>query len=104
MTLKQIYLLVPVQGQSLKITAVEKIKVIGGRANAEREREVYERELNGGKTWKERLADCKSTEDFDALDKSAWVVHSDTYRNWSSHRTFDTWNIDERVDALLDQP
>lgn len=105
MTRRNIYLLVPQKGTGSFVggIAADKIEVIGGRANAEKRREAFERELNGGKTWNEALQASQSKEDVENVRNNLWHVHSDTDRNWSDFRQYNSWNVQDRVEALLNQ-
>jgi len=96
---KQIYILVPKKGQNGFVAGIDasKIEVVGGRANAENRREAFERELNGGLTWNERLQACKSSSEIQAFRNDAWQVD----RAWMEFKSYDSWNVSDRVNALL---
>lgn len=106
MNRRNIYLLVPQKGVRNLVKGIdaERIRVVGGRANAERQRDEFERELNGGKTWNELLSGCKSLEEIDRVAQDGWQVHSDTDRSWSEMKSYATWpeRVQTDIEALLD--
>jgi len=81
----------------------DKIEVVGGRAKAEKRREALERELNGGKTWHEGLEACKSKEEIETFSKSGWRVDCDTDAQWQNFKSYGSWPVQEKIEALLNE-
>lgn len=98
MTRRNIYLLVPSQGIGWKGIDPAKIEVVGGRANAIKRGEALERELNGGHLASDMVPPQFTVDQF----RDAWRVHVDTDNSWASSVYYRSWNVDARVEALLD--
>jgi hypothetical protein len=105
MNMRNIYLLVPVKGQNgFKAgMAIDKIRMhIGRGAKLDAAHITFERELNGGKTWKEILEDCKTPEQFADHKANAWQVYDDTWSQWNSFIGSQDWPVQKEVDAYIE--
>ncbi len=99
--MKTYYLLVPVKGLRFKTGMdISKIGIHVGRKGVAEAATALERDLNGGKTWREWLSSCASHPDFEKHKAEAWQVHFDTERSWRDYVGSQDWPAMKQIDDL----